>query len=237
MDAHITPEMKVLDAGCGDGKHLEYLAKKINKSNLFGTEISQIRVDRVREKGFHCEKVDGVRLPFEDSSFDVICFFEVIEHIPENDVMILMSEFLRVLKPRGIVIGSTPNYPIKRFYDVVRKTKDRISMILHLRQRFIAASDGHSDNQWHQKKQQQKRSRFGWFKYQMQRLVADMIPHTNFFAVLVLLAITESLSLERRLCIQHLVIISARYLKTTFFHFLAIKSLSYSKHNLCVNSK
>lgn len=117
MDTYIKPGMKVLDLGCGDGQHLEYLAKSFSKRDLFGTEISQIRVDRVNKKGFTCAKVDGPRLPFSDRSFDAIIFFEVIEHIPEVEVEPLLHEIARVLKPNGVVVGSTPNYPIKRYYD------------------------------------------------------------------------------------------------------------------------
>ncbi|MCK6561194.1 class I SAM-dependent methyltransferase [candidate division KSB1 bacterium] len=117
MDTYVRPGMKVLDVGCGDGQHLEYLATSLPKCDLFGTEISQIRVDRVNKKGFACAKVDGPRLPFHDRSFDAIVFFEVIEHIPEADVDLLLREITRVLKRNGVVVGSTPNYPIKRYYD------------------------------------------------------------------------------------------------------------------------
>lgn len=117
MDTYIKPGMKVLDLGCGDGQHLEYLAKSLSKRDLFGTEISQIRVDRVNKKGFTCAKVDGFRLPYADRAFDAIIFFEVIEHIPEVEVEPLLHEIARVLKPNGVVVGSTPNYPIKRYYD------------------------------------------------------------------------------------------------------------------------
>jgi ubiquinone/menaquinone biosynthesis C-methylase UbiE len=116
LDKYLKPSMKILDLGCGDGQHLEYLAQRLPKNNLFATEISQIRVNRVRKKGFNCKKVDGVELPFDSNFFDAIIFFEVIEHIPEKEVGLLLKEFHRVLKPKGLVIGSTPNYPVKLFY-------------------------------------------------------------------------------------------------------------------------
>jgi 2-polyprenyl-3-methyl-5-hydroxy-6-metoxy-1,4-benzoquinol methylase len=48
------------------------------------------------------------QIPYEDGSFDYVCFLEAIEHTenPYNAV----RELSRVLKPGGILIMSTPNY-------------------------------------------------------------------------------------------------------------------------------
>lgn len=43
---------------------------------------------------------------FAESSFDVVFLLEVLEHIPQPDRAV--SEILRVLKPGGVLIGSTP---------------------------------------------------------------------------------------------------------------------------------
>jgi SAM-dependent methyltransferase len=49
---------------------------------------------------------DGVRLPFDDASFDTVLSVEVLEHTPEPQRLI--GEMARVLKPDGTLILSAP---------------------------------------------------------------------------------------------------------------------------------
>lgn len=51
--------------------------------------------------------VQGVVLPFEDASFDLVICTEVLEHMlwPQN----LLREMARVLRPNGSLIASVPN--------------------------------------------------------------------------------------------------------------------------------
>src|SRR4029450_12052275 len=121
IERYITPSMRVLDVGCGDGRHLECVARICAREQLAGTEISRVRVERVKARGFRCELVDGVTLPFNDDTFEGVLLFEVIEHVPHDDVPRLLREIVRVLRPGGIVLGSTPNYPIKRVHDVISR--------------------------------------------------------------------------------------------------------------------
>jgi SAM-dependent methyltransferase len=60
---------------------------------------------------------DARRLPFPDSVFDAVTLFDVLEHI--QDDRIAAREALRVTRPNGVVLVSTPNadwhYPYYRF--------------------------------------------------------------------------------------------------------------------------
>ncbi|MGH2632937.1 MAG: class I SAM-dependent methyltransferase [Tepidiformaceae bacterium] len=55
-----------------------------------------------------CFDVEKERFPYDDNSFDLVTWCEVIEHLTENPVHTL-SEIHRVLKPGGSLVLSTPN--------------------------------------------------------------------------------------------------------------------------------
>jgi 2-polyprenyl-3-methyl-5-hydroxy-6-metoxy-1,4-benzoquinol methylase len=113
-------ELKILDYGCGDGKYFPYfISKGIKREMIFGLEVSHERALRCQKIGW--ENVVVIEpdsfLQFEDHTFDIINFMEVIEHIPENLGYSTVKELTRVLRPNGVMLIATPNYPIKRFYD------------------------------------------------------------------------------------------------------------------------
>lgn len=63
---------------------------------------------------------DACRLPFADARFDIVTLFDVLEHIPDDAAA--AREALRVVRPGGWVLVSTPNadwrYP---FYGAMRR--------------------------------------------------------------------------------------------------------------------
>ncbi len=52
--------------------------------------------------------VETMRLPYDDASFDVVLFCEVLEHLIEDPVRALL-ELKRVLRPGGLMVLTTPN--------------------------------------------------------------------------------------------------------------------------------
>lgn len=97
---------RILDLGCRDGILTRFYAQ--------GNQIIGVDIDH--EALAICSEQLGIEtlwcdvnkpLPFEPSSFDCIVAGETIEHLfyPE----IFLEEVVRVLKPYGVFIGSTPN--------------------------------------------------------------------------------------------------------------------------------
>ena len=114
-------ELTCLDFGCGDGKYFPFLlGEGLKADNIHGVEVSHTRVERCHSLGFrNATQIEkGARLPFGDNSFDIINVMEVVEHIPADAIDAVLEEIRRVVRPGGVVLVSTPNYPIKRFYDV-----------------------------------------------------------------------------------------------------------------------
>lgn len=98
---------RVLDLGCGNGGFLPGLAELGER--VFPADISLDSLGHCSERGFPAGVVsDGYALPYADESFDLVCMFDAIEHIPDDHRV--MREVARVLRPDGICFVSVPAY-------------------------------------------------------------------------------------------------------------------------------
>lgn len=103
----------LLDVGNAPGYLAEALfdagfkVKGINLSSEWeSTYPSRDYLDRFDVSAFD---VESGALPFPSFSFDGIVFTEVLEHIAIRNPNEILEDFLRVLKPGGILLFSTPN--------------------------------------------------------------------------------------------------------------------------------
>lgn len=117
----LLPSARVLDYGFGDGRFYDFYRGHFEADKIHGVEASQIRTQTGQKRGWQNAIYLPLRhpLPYENRTFDFVNMVEVIEHIPRGEVAFYLSEIRRVLKPGGKLLLSTPNYPIKRAYDVV----------------------------------------------------------------------------------------------------------------------
>jgi len=114
--------LNILEIGCGYGS-LMALVNDLG-ANVIGTEASKESVEIAKKflKGRKKVKVINVKdekLDFQDSSFDVVVLFDVIEHVKNPEFMV--KECIRVLKPGGILYSEfTPYYSLvgHHLYDV-----------------------------------------------------------------------------------------------------------------------
>jgi ubiquinone/menaquinone biosynthesis C-methylase UbiE len=100
-----------LDFGCGPGTLMGLLPPKVS---AIGVDIAEAQITYAREhyrgSGKEFIKLDSERLPFPSHTFDSISCIEVIEHLDAVTTDTVFAEFLRVLKPSGKLIVTTPNY-------------------------------------------------------------------------------------------------------------------------------
>jgi len=99
---------KLLDCGSGKGEFADIL--KETGFQVVCVDGADTCIKSVRQRGFECCKVDleYQRLPFEDNEFDIVVSLEVIEHLWNTGHY--LAEIVRVLKPNGYAIFTTPNY-------------------------------------------------------------------------------------------------------------------------------
>lgn len=107
----------VLDIACGEGYGSNLMAQIAKKT--IGVDISKETISEAREKykKSNLQFLEGStsNIPCEDHSIDIVVSFETIEHHDQHEKMI--EEILRVLKPEGLLIMSSPD---KFFYSIVR---------------------------------------------------------------------------------------------------------------------
>lgn len=101
-------DIKILDLGCGEGSGLSII-HQFGYDNLYGAEVSPERAKRARLKLNEKVSIISIEpdksLPYQDSYFDLVTSFGVIEHASEPDFF--MSEISRVLKTGGHAIISS----------------------------------------------------------------------------------------------------------------------------------
>lgn len=101
----------ILDAACGEGYGSSLLAA--NAAKVTGLDIDPSVIRNAREKygGPNLSFLAGDIgcLPFENACFDMVVSFETIEHVDIPTQEAFLREIRRVLKPRGLLLISTPN--------------------------------------------------------------------------------------------------------------------------------
>lgn len=100
----------VLDIACGSGYGTKILSESARQ--VIGVDISADAVAYAQANFSNGSKTDyrvgdGVEIPVETGTIDVLVTFETIEHI--EDYRQFLKEAKRVLRPGGIMLLSTPN--------------------------------------------------------------------------------------------------------------------------------
>ena len=98
-----------LDLGCGRGEWMEVLGEASIPSK--GIDLNRNLISSCRELGLDAMEgeVPQFLQTLPDESRSIVTAFHILEHIPFPDVVELIDQAVRILKPGGIVIFETPN--------------------------------------------------------------------------------------------------------------------------------
>jgi ubiquinone/menaquinone biosynthesis C-methylase UbiE len=91
---------RVLEVGCGTGLILARLAKHAALAR--GVDLSPGMLQAARERGLDVVEGSATSLPFDDASFDLVCSFKVLAHVP--DIARALTEIARVTRPGGSMV-------------------------------------------------------------------------------------------------------------------------------------
>ncbi len=126
-----TRDRAILDAGCGTGGNLEWLARYAGQGRVVGMDFVSTALDFCGQRG-HRELVhaSATVLPFADQSFDLVTSFDVLVQIPgEGTDELAMREMWRVLRPDGIAFVRCAAYSWMRSgHDEALETQRRYEL-------------------------------------------------------------------------------------------------------------
>ncbi|MCX7661107.1 MAG: class I SAM-dependent methyltransferase, partial [Candidatus Omnitrophica bacterium] len=130
--AEIRPGMRILDIGCGRGElvlHSGLLGVSfgIDSSEdalkiAYETERFWLRNFPFLSKRILFIKADCQFLPFKDKKIEIVFLSDIVEHLSDDKIRIMLKEVFRVLKEDGkIIIHTSPNriflnYGLKFYY-------------------------------------------------------------------------------------------------------------------------
>jgi len=97
------PGATVVDLGCGRGDSVDPFRAADPSVRWIGVEVGDSEYET--RDDVELRIFDGVRLPFEDASVDVVFSKQVLEHVERPHELI--GDVARVLKPGGVFGGST----------------------------------------------------------------------------------------------------------------------------------
>ena len=103
LKKHLIPKSQLLDIGCGTGSFLAFMKKKGFK--VTGIE-SNLKARTICLKRNLDVRLNDAGLPHE--SFDTICLWHVLEHLPKPEICI--EAYKDLLKPEGLLVVAVPNF-------------------------------------------------------------------------------------------------------------------------------
>jgi SAM-dependent methyltransferase len=100
---------RVVDVGSGRGEWLEVLAQA--EVDAYGVDANAIAVARCRQRGLEVLHADALEhlATLDDNALAVISAFHLVEHLSFDDLVQLLDQAIRVLRPGGILLLETPN--------------------------------------------------------------------------------------------------------------------------------
>lgn len=123
-----------LDVGCASGYMVSQISGIFPNAKYYGIDIYDKAIEYAKNKYLNIEFIvaPANKLPFKNNSFDLILFYETIEHVEEPQEC--LNEIKRVLKKEGTLILTMDSGSLlfRLVWFVWEKTKGKIWQGAHL---------------------------------------------------------------------------------------------------------
>jgi len=104
LDSH--KPISVMEIGFGNGHFLKFATDK--GWSIVGTEANPHLVSAAQEAGFKAMHTESLA-EFSNNQFDLVVAFDVLEHIAQEGLPIVLEEVKGILKPGGLFLARSPN--------------------------------------------------------------------------------------------------------------------------------
>lgn len=110
---HLSHTDYTLDVGCANGQYTIKTAKFVKK--ITGMDVNKEELEKAIREAKR-KKIKNTKFiiasaqekfPFKSETFDKVFFFDVLEHLQDEDFA--LSEIQRVLRPKGFLLLTVPN--------------------------------------------------------------------------------------------------------------------------------
>lgn len=114
------PGIHMLDLGCGDGTTARFFIKHFPDGYYHGIDISGESIRQAQQLDLdRCifDHFDGHKIPFDNSSFDLVLVANVFHHIEKRNHIQILHEISRVLVKNGqlIIFEHNPINPVTQW--------------------------------------------------------------------------------------------------------------------------
>lgn len=113
----------IVDVGCGNGRLAVQLAAWL-RGKYTGTDILPPLLESARRicgrPDWTFLETNGLVIPVEDESVDMVTFFSVLTHITHEESYHYLEEAKRVLRPGGAVVCSFLEFAIRSHWGIFR---------------------------------------------------------------------------------------------------------------------
>lgn len=123
-------DKNVLDLGCGDGRHANYI-KEVGASNVIGIDINENMIEMARKNNLNTPNVSfkvasGDNLLIKDEAVGLIFSNFVLHYFKDSEKV--FGEISRVLKEKGFFIGTFNITEVEEGFEYLYNTQMPIKL-------------------------------------------------------------------------------------------------------------
>lgn len=120
VESHVPKKGRILDFGCGYGMLSHFLSLKSADRQILGIDLNRVRIEVAKRSSIgHTEvsfQLGDVR-DFQGIPFDAVVMTDVLHHIDDDDVRVLLRIIRSCLSDHGtLVVLDVDRSPLRKFF-------------------------------------------------------------------------------------------------------------------------